>query len=59
MQLNVDEHMLKESPLKDSCEGVIVEVPLTSLKLTSPISHTSLESVPIPFTCSPPSSSLE
>jgi len=51
--------MVKDTSSMASCGEVIVEVPLTSLKLIGPVSHTSLELVPAPFSCSPPSPRLE
>ena len=48
-----------ETHLRESCKEIIVEVSPTSLKFSSPIPHTLLELIPAPFTCSPPSPSLE
>ena len=51
--------MFEEISLGESCEQVTAEMLSTSLKHVGIVSCTLVESVHDPFTCSPPSLSLE
>ena len=51
--------MFEETFLGESCEQVTAEMLLTSLEHVGIVSRILVESVHDPFTCSPPSLSLE